>query len=119
MLIIRNRILPIAGFWAINLMGVVFVRREIKVGEEVSQREWITLLRHERIHTRQMWELLIVGFYAWYVLEWLVRWAMYRNARWAYFNISFEREAYAHQSHRLYHRHRKPYAFLKYLKGKA
>lgn len=119
MLIIRNRILPFAGFWAINLMGVVFVRREIKVGEEVSQREWITLLRHEEIHTRQMWELLIVGFYAWYVLEWIVRWAMYRNARRAYFNISFEREAYAHQSHRQYHRHRKPYAFLKYLKGKA
>lgn len=119
MLIIRNRFLPFAGFWSINLMGIVFVRRQVEDEEQISRQEWVTLLRHEKIHTRQMWELLIVGFYVWYVLEWLVRRAMCGDARRAYFNICFEREAYAQQNHRQYLRRRRPYAFVCYLKEKS
>lgn len=78
------------------------------------------MLNHEMIHTEQMKELLYIPFYLWYVLEWLIRLAIYRNTREAYRNISFEREAYDKQADFDYivEDERKPYAFLSYLKQK-
>nr|WP_241836879.1 hypothetical protein [Aequorivita sp. KMM 9714] len=73
------------------------------------------LLNHERIHLRQQVELLIVLFYIWYSLEFLIRWIQYRNRNQAYRNISFEREAYSHQSDFGYLKKRKFYGFLKFL----
>jgi hypothetical protein len=84
MKIIRNNIIPFKGFSAINLFGVVFVRGKVP--------DYI--LTHEQIHTAQMKELLYVGFYLLYVLEWLFLLVKYRNAKKAYYNISFEKEAY-------------------------
>ena len=40
-----------------------------------------------------MREMLYVGFYLWYVAEWVVRLCKKGNA---YYNIGFEREAYRH-----------------------
>lgn len=89
---IYNRLLPPKGFKAINLFGVVLVRK--------GCRMTATDLNHEAIHTAQMRELLYVPFYLLYVLEWL--WLLllprYRKRHEAYRNISFEREAYAHQA---------------------
>lgn len=87
MRIIYNNVIPFRGFAAINLFGTLFVRR----GTEVSPR----LLTHEAIHTEQMKETLYVPFYLWYLAEWLVRLFMKGSA---YRNISFEREAYAHEA---------------------
>jgi hypothetical protein len=28
-------------------------------------------VRHESIHAQQMWEMLVIGFYLWYLAEWL------------------------------------------------
>ena len=82
MKIIRNRFIPFKGFEAMNLMGILFCRSASTLTAE--------LLLDEQIHTHQMREMLFVGFYLWYVLEWFVRLFKPGNA---YLNISFEREA--------------------------
>lgn len=121
MKIIRNSIIPCKGFAAINLFGVVFVRKEIRPQHNISLRNWNIMLNHELIHTAQMKELLYLPFYLLYGIEWLIRLAMYMNARKAYRNISFEREAYDKQYNFYYiiDKERKPYAFLKYIKRKS
>ena len=70
MKIIRNNIIPFKGFRAINLFGVLFVRGAAFISEKT--------LNHERIHSRQMKEMLFVPFYVWYVIEWLIRLVQYR-----------------------------------------
>ena len=59
MRIIRNHLLPPKNYDAINILGLLFCRR----GTTLTA----ALLRHERIHTAQMLEMGIVGFYLWYV----------------------------------------------------
>ena len=113
MKIIRNSLIPFKGFVAINLFGVVFVCKDY---EFRSVADYQRMLVHEEIHTKQMRELLYLPFYVWYLLEWLVRLVMYREARKAYRNISFEREAYANQHKWDYNKGRKRYAFLQYIK---
>ena len=73
------------------------------------------LLNHERIHIRQQLELLIVLFFIWYGIEFLVRLVRYKNRRVAYYNISFEREAYANEKDHYYLKQRSFWSFLKYL----
>ena len=75
-------LLPIWNLYAINLFGVVFSR--MKLSEEEK--------RHEYIHTLQQREMLFLFFYIWYVMEWLVKLAIYRNMYRAYINISFEKD---------------------------
>lgn len=90
MKIIYNNIIPFRGFAAINLFGVLFVRKGVVVNDK--------MLNHERIHTAQIKECLYIFFYIWYVLEWLIRLMLYANAHKAYRNISFEQEAYNHEA---------------------
>lgn len=106
MKVIYNSLIPFKGFSAINLFGIVFARKEYK---ELSQRT----LNYEAIHTAQMKEMLYIGFYIWYLSEWLIKLPVYGKK--AYENISFEREAYAFQSDRYYLKVRKHYAWLKVL----
>ena len=79
--------------------------------QRLSSSEW----RHEHIHTLQQRELLFVGFFIWYIVEWLVRLLQYRNAKQAYLNISFEREAYAHENDKDYEQRRRHYASFAYI----
>lgn len=121
MKVIRNSIIPCKGFTAINLFGVVFVRKEIRPQHNISLLNWNIMLNHELIHTAQIKELLYVPFYLLYGIEWLIRLAIYRNTKEAYRNISFEREAYNMQNnlHYIIDKERKPYAFIKYIKRKS
>jgi hypothetical protein len=105
MKIIYNSLIPFKGFSAINLFGVLFVRKGIVIDDR--------LLRHENIHTKQMKELGYVFFYLWYVLEWVLK--LFKYGLKSYYNISFEREAYAKENELLWLSDRKRYAFLKYL----
>ena len=73
------------------------------------------LINHERIHLRQQIEMLWIFFFLWYGIEFLIRWIQFKNANLAYQNISFEREAYANEMDLNYLKHRKFWAFLKYL----
>lgn len=104
MIIVRNNILPVKGFRAINLFGILFVKKDATINDVV--------LNHERIHTAQMKEMLYVFFYLWYVAEWIIRLFMKGNA---YRNISFEREAYYNQSYILYLQERRHFSWLSYL----
>lgn len=105
---IYNRFIPFGPFIAINLFGIIFVRK----GEELKD----TGLRHERIHTRQMREMLFIGFYLWYVMEWCIRLIRHRNAQRAYLAISFEREAYQNQNNKNYLKERPAFAWRYYLR---
>ncbi|MXV37262.1 hypothetical protein GO491_01030 [Flavobacteriaceae bacterium Ap0902] len=73
------------------------------------------LINHEKIHLRQQLELLVVPFCLWYIIEYAFRYYQYKDRHKAYLNISFEREAYAHEKDLEYLRRRKCYAFFKYL----
>lgn len=68
-------------------------------------------LNHELIHVHQQRELLYIPFFIWYVVEWLVLLAKYRDMEKAYFNIRFEKEAYRHQKDLTYLEKRKHYHY--------
>lgn len=109
MIVIYNKILPLKGYIAINILGVLFARKEFN-----PLRGW--MINHERIHTRQMIEMFFIFFYVWYILEFMFRIIQYRQIKYAYMNISFEREAYQHQYDLNYLEDRKFLSFIKYLK---
>lgn len=105
MKVIYNNILPVKGFSAINIFGILFVREGVVVTNH--------LLNHERIHTAQMRELLYIFFYVLYVIEWISK--MFKYSLNSYYNISFEREAYANELNFDYLNKRKFWAWIKYV----
>lgn len=106
MRVIENNILPVNGFLAINLFGIVFVRK--KEWNECSEKHRRKVLNHEAIHTAQMKELLYVGFYIIYFIEWIYK--IIVDTHSAYRSISFERDAYMNQSDNNYLNDRKAFA---------
>lgn len=108
MKIIYNNIIPFRGFKAINLFGVLFVRR----GETMDCAD----INHEKIHTAQMREMLYIFFYLWYVIEWLVRLIRCKDSFTAYRRIGFEREAYNNHWNRAYLGCRRRFAWWGYMK---
>ena len=102
MKVIYNKVIPFKGFKAINLFGFLFARKLLL---EID-------INHETIHTEQMKELLYIGFYIIYFLEWLWRFLFTKDrfTHNAYRNISFEKEAYEHQHDLDYLKNRKSYA---------
>ena len=105
MRVIRNSYIPFRGFTVMNLLGVLFVRRE---AAELSSYT----LNHEKIHSAQMREMLYIPFYIWYLLEWLLRLFLPGNA---YRNISFEREAYKYQNDLSYLSRRGRFTWIRFL----
>ena len=108
MKIVYNKIIPFPGFLAINLFGILFVRERVILTDEI--------INHERIHTAQIKELLYLFFYLFYFLEWIFRLFQFGFTKESYYNISFEREAYANQANGIYLKFRTKYAFINYLK---
>ena len=102
---ILNHIIPFGSYKAINLFGIIFTKMPLHPRE----------VNHELIHTRQLLDLAVFGFYLWYLVEWGIRFLRHRNAKQAYYNICFEREAYANESDLNYLKTRKPYAAFTYL----
>lgn len=101
MKVIYNKVIPINGYKCVNLFGVLFVREGCTMTD--------TDYNHEAIHTAQMKELLYVPFYLLYMLEWLWHLARLCVTKAAYRAISFEREAYVHQSDADYLKTRKKF----------
>lgn len=89
------------SFIAINLFGMIVTC------EDLSKVE----LNHELIHTAQARELLYIPFYLWYIIEWFYLYLRYRDWMRAYYNIRFEKEAYAHQEDLEYLNRRKHYCY--------
>lgn len=84
-------------------IGPVIVIKEDKYSKQ--------LLNHEYIHFRQQLEMGFVFAYLWYLIEFLIKLAYYRNLVTAYYSVSFEREAYGFQGIIGYAGNRKPYAW--------
>lgn len=100
--VIKIKRFPIkGGYYAINIFGIIFSTQKLDAVD----------MNHERIHTAQMRELLYIGFYLWYVVEWFILFIKYHNGVTAYFHIRFEQEAYKHQSDLTYLKHRKHYRY--------
>lgn len=72
-------------------------------------------MNHERIHLHQQKEMLVLLFFIWYGLEYLFRLVQFRDKQQAYYNISFEREAYRKEKDLNYLGRRSFWAFLKYV----
>ena len=107
--IIQNNIIPFKGFKAITLLPWIFCRKALK---DVD-------VNHELIHVRQQEEMLIILFFIWYVIEWVIRLAIYWNLDEAYRNISFEQEAYDHEAEHYYLSVRKHFAWMRYIFKKS
>ncbi len=102
MKIIFTKMIPLRRFAAINLFGILFAPKGIKLSYRT--------VNHEAIHTAQMKEMLFVFFYLWYLIEWLIRLFCKGNA---YRNIAFEKEAYQNDHNKNYLNNRKPYSWFK------
>lgn len=102
--IVKNKLLPFGkNYAAINLFGVIFIKRHCPVTP--------VLVNHESIHTAQMKEMLYIPFYVAYLVEWLIRMVHTRGDSFkAYHTILCEREAYAHQYDLDYLKRRKRFA---------
>ncbi len=104
MRIIYNSVIPVKGFMAICICGLIFVRNEYR-----EQFNTSPLYRnHEMIHAEQQKELGYIFFYILYVLEWIYR--LIFHTKTAYRGISFEVEAYNNQNNYNYLKTRKHFA---------
>lgn len=74
---------------------------------------------HEYIHTLQKRELLFVVFTILYITEWIYGLLKYHSFMKAYYNISFEREAYAMERNLHYREERKLFAWFQYVGDKS
>lgn len=83
--------------------------------KDKRQKNDPVLVNHERIHLRQQLELLIFPFYFLYLLNYLVLLIKYKNHYQAYYNIVFEKEAYATQHDLSYLKARRFFSWLRYL----
>lgn len=108
MIVVVNKFFLAKGFKGVSLWPFVVVRDKEIVEDAI-------FLNHERIHLKQQKELLVLPFYFWYAGEFLIRYILYRNAYKAYYNISFEREAYLNEFNLGYCTGRKFWSFTKYL----
>ena len=105
MKIIRSKYLPLKGWSAMNVCGLLVVRKGAKVTD--------TMLRHEEIHTLQMKETAYIGFYLWYAIEGLCK--CFAHGKKGYYRIGFEQEAYLNEHIRKYKNVRTPFEWLKYV----
>ncbi|HEX8562531.1 MAG TPA: hypothetical protein VF676_06075 [Flavobacterium sp.] len=109
MIIIVSRYLIPKGYRGITLCPFVLVREKSDVSDPV-------MLNHERIHIRQQVELLVFPFFIWYGTEYLLRLLIYWDAKKAYRNICFEREAYQNEKDLNYLKKRSFWRFLEYFR---
>lgn len=105
MIIIKNSFIPFKGYKAINLLGIIWVRKDVSMND--------VDYNHEAIHTAQIIELGFIFFYLLYCLEWFFRSFQKGDS---YYSISFEREAYANEKDLKYLYTRKRFAWIRYWK---
>lgn len=107
MIIVCQTFLKNTKIAGIALFPFIFIRNK-----ELLKNK--SLINHEKIHIRQQLELLVVPFYILYFGEFLYNWMKYKNRSIAYYNISFEKEAYYNDQNLKYLQRRKFWNFTKY-----
>lgn len=105
MLLVFKYLVP-KGYTAITIYPFVVLKHK-------RQKDDMILINHEKIHLRQQLELLVIGFYLWYFVEFLLRLIKFKNWYRAYLNISFEREAYKNENDLNYLKSRSFWSFFK------
>lgn len=80
--------------------------------KQLKQDKYI--MNHERIHLRQQLELLIIPFYIVYLAHYLFNLIRYKNHKKAYYQIVFEREAYAMDQDMNYLQHRRFWNWIRF-----
>ena len=106
MKIIYNNLLPVKGFKAISLFGIIFARKDAGPIDAET-------INHETIHLKQQQDLLFIGFFIWYIIEYVIRLFLPGDA---YRNISFERQAFDSESDVSFKYKR--FSFLYYINNK-
>lgn len=84
---------------AIAFYPFIFLRSDARPND--------VLINHEKIHLRQQLEMLVIPFYIWYLIEYYTK---------GYWNVSFEKEAYANENNLNYLNNRKLFSFVKYIR---
>ena len=107
MLLVFKYLVP-KGYTAITIYPFIVLKHK-------RQKDDMILINHEKIHLRQQLELLVIGFYLWYFIEFLLRIIKFKNWYRAYLNISFEREAYKNENDLNYLKSRSLWSFLKFI----
>lgn len=112
MKILFSKYFPIKGYIAINIFGILIVRKEYKDKFQNIDDPWvINLVNHEAIHTEQIKESGYVLYYPLYILFWITR-IITPPYKSAYRNISFEQEAYLKEWDFSYLENRKRYLWV-------
>ena len=94
----------------ISLFPFIIIREKYNSSQywkRVSEK----IINHETIHFQQALELGVIPFYILYVLEWICKLPFYGSK--AYYNISFEREAYDNDDDLMYLEIRRRYNWIK------
>ena len=94
----------------ITLWPFVILREKHNANKWARERA-ARIINHESIHIKQQEELLIIPFYVLYITEWFIKLFFY--GKQAYYNISFEREAYDNDDNLEYLSSRKNYRWIK------
>jgi len=105
--IVSKYVIP-SKFDGFSLFPFIFLRKK-------NLKQNSIFINHERIHLQQQMELLVIPFLILYFSEFLFRLCQYKNFMKAYYNISFEREAYTNEKNLDYLKQRSFWRFLKYL----
>ncbi|WP_395042785.1 hypothetical protein [Flavobacterium sp.] len=108
MILIVFKYLTPRGFRGLTFYPFVFLKHR-------EDKDNLVFLNHEKIHIRQQLELLILPFYVWYFIEYIFRLMQYKDRKKAYYNISFEREAYSNEKDLNYIQKRTFWSFQKYI----
>lgn len=108
MLFVVSKYLIPRKFDGFSLFPFIFLRKK-------NLKQNSIFINHERIHLQQQMELLLFPFLILYFIEYFFRLLQFRNSMQAYYNISFEREAYANEKNLNYIKNRSFWSFLKYL----
>lgn len=108
-MVVRNNIIPFEGYKLINICGIIFTKKNTNISD--------IDINHEKIHSYQIFEMLIIFFYLWYGVEYFIRYFFSKDkfTNQAYKNISFEKEAYINQRNMNYLSERKHYNWIKLL----
>jgi len=110
MKVIYNNLIPFKGYLAMNLFGILFVRKDKK---DIYLMNKDIIDNHEKIHTSQMKELLYLFFYIIYLLNYIINILSFkfRSIKESYRNIKFEKEAYQNERDMSYLKNRKHFAW--------
>lgn len=95
----------------IAIFPVIILREKYNLKSSYWKKKGNIVINHERIHFQQALELLVLPFYVLYLLEWALKLPFYGKK--AYYNISFEREAYSNELDLRYLGKRKRYNWIK------